>query len=652
MRKNTTRIIASGFILLTFLTFCAAAVYASDKKFIIIGIDGMDYTLLNRMLEMGEMPNFATLREEGDFKPLATSIPPQSPVAWSNVITGMDPGGHGIFDFIHRSPEEFLPYLSTTRTTPPSDILSIGKYRIPLKSEQIELLRKGRPFWEILEEHGVPATIVSIPSNFPPVKNAGRSLSGMGTPDLLGSYGSFTFLTSDPEDKDKEVTGGVIHFIDTNDGYAESFIPGPANSLVEGKPSTRVDIRAYIDPERDVAKIIVQGNEILLAAGEWSEFVNVKFEMIPWVVNVSGIVRFYLKEVHPHFKLYVSPVNIDPSDPAMPITSPEDYAKELYENIGYFYTQGMAEDTKALDNGILSEDDFLKQVGIILDERLKILDYELNRFQKGVLFFYFSTIDLSSHMFWRFITPDHPGYDREEFNKYHNVMYDLYRKMDDALGKVLNYKDDNTVLMVMSDHGFKDFRRQVNINSWLAKEGYEKLLSDWSADDEFFASVDWTDTKAYALGINGVYINQRGRERNGIVEPGPEYKLLVDELAAKMEAMTDPVSGERVIRKAYKKYETYRGPYTDVAPDIIVGFYRGYRSSDESALGKFSKDIFMDNPRKWSGDHCMDYREVPGILVINRKVKLQDPALYDIAPTVLHEFGIEVPPEMIGKPIY
>ncbi|MBI4681743.1 MAG: alkaline phosphatase family protein [Nitrospirae bacterium] len=640
----------SGLIFVLLIISFTGAV-AADKKFIILGIDGMDYTVLSEMMERGEMPNFVKFRESGDFKPLLSSVPPQSPVAWSNFITGMDPGGHGIFDFIHRTPEDLLPYLSTSKTEAPSKVFSIGKYRIPLKSEEIKLLRKGKPFWDILEEHGIPTTIISIPANFPSIKSAGRSLSGMGTPDILGSYGSFTYLTSDPNDKGKKVTGGVIHPVEVRDNQVKSFIPGPPNSLVDGAPSSSVDVTTYVDPENSVAKIVVNGNDILLSKGEWSEFVRVEFEMIPHIVSVSGIVRFYLKDVHPYFKLYISPVNIDPSDPAMPISNPEDYAKELYKNIGFFYTQGISEDTKALDNGILSEDEFQQQAQVVLRDRLKILDYELKRFKKGLLFFYISTIDTSSHMFWRYIAKDHPDYNTEEYKKYRNVMFDLYKRMDVILADVLKRVDDNTVVMIMSDHGFADFQWQVNINSWLAKEGYIELLPDWKPEQEYFESVKWSGTKAYALGINGLYINLKGREKYGIVGPG-EYKHLVDEIASKLEAMTDPKTGRRVIRQAFKKDETYHGSSMDIAPDIVVGFYRGYRSSDESALGQFSKEVIIENSRKWGSDHCIDYREVPGIVLLNKKITLREPALFDIAPTILKEFGIDPLPEMVGKSIY
>jgi predicted AlkP superfamily phosphohydrolase/phosphomutase len=648
MKSN---LLIAGFLSLC-LFFATSTSAAPDKKFLILGIDGMDYHLLTRMLAEGSLPNFDKLRHEGDFRPLLSSIPPQSPVAWSNFITGMDPGGHGIFDFIHRIPEDFLPYLSTSRTVPPSRIISLGRYRFPLKSEEIQLLRQGRPFWEFLEAEGIPTTIISIPANFPPDESSSRSLSGMGTPDILGSYGSFTYISSDPADKDKKITGGVVHSVVPQNGAVRSFIPGPVNTLVAEHPQTQADIEVYVDPENEVAKIVVQDQELLLAKGDWSKFIPVKFEMIPWLVEVSGIVRFYLKEVHPFIKVYISPVNIDPSDPAMPISHPKDYARELYDHIGYFYTQGMAEDTKALDNGILTEAEFHDQTQLVLQERLKMLDYELNRFDEGLLFFYFSTIDLSSHMYWRFINKDHPDLVKEEYKDSRTVLPDIYRQMDEILGSVMNRLGDHTILMVMSDHGFADFRREIHVNTWLAKEGYLQLLPDSSPEDEFFSSVDWSHTRAYALGINGLYINLQGREKNGIVQPGEEFSKLVDEIAAKLEAFIDPMNGSRVIRKAYKKGETFHGPRTKIAPDIVLGFYRGYRTSDQSALGEFPLEIITDNQRKWSGDHCMDYREVPGVLLMNKRIKSEAPALYDLAPTILKEFGIKPPSEMLGKPIY
>ena len=163
----------------------------TSKKVLIIGFDGMDPQLLERMMGEDKMPNFRHLKETGSFLPVQTSMPPQSPVAWANFITGLTPGGHGIFDFIHNDPKTMIPYLSTSETKPAGNTIKLGKWIIPLSGGEVLLLRKGKAFWEILEDKGIPTTVFRIPSNFPPVKTEGRALSGMGTPDIVGSYGTF-----------------------------------------------------------------------------------------------------------------------------------------------------------------------------------------------------------------------------------------------------------------------------------------------------------------------------------------------------------------------------------------------------------------------------------------------------------------------------
>ena len=171
---------------------------APAKKLIVLGIDGMDPQLLRQFLDAGKMPNFAALAARGGFLPLQTSIPPQSPVAWANIITGMNPGGHGIFDFIHRDAATLTPYFSTSQVKAPEHNLRLGHWVIPLSEGKVELLRHGKAFWQYLDERKIPFTVFRIPSNFPPVASKGKTFAGMGTPDLLGGYGTFSFHTDDP----------------------------------------------------------------------------------------------------------------------------------------------------------------------------------------------------------------------------------------------------------------------------------------------------------------------------------------------------------------------------------------------------------------------------------------------------------------------
>src|SRR6266849_8078364 len=151
--------------------------WQGDHKLIILGIDGMDPQLLKQFIQKGQMPNFSTLMQQGSFRPLTTSIPPQSPVAWSNLITGMNAGGHGIFDFIHRDPKTFQFYFSTSRVEGPKHSFHVGSWVIPLGSGTAEQLRHGKAFWEILDEHSVANYVYRIPANFPPITAKGKTLS-------------------------------------------------------------------------------------------------------------------------------------------------------------------------------------------------------------------------------------------------------------------------------------------------------------------------------------------------------------------------------------------------------------------------------------------------------------------------------------------
>jgi len=624
-----------------------------SKKVLVLGFDGMDPQILDRMIDERKMPNFKFLKDTGSYLRLQTSMPPQSPVAWANFITGMNPGGHGIFDFIHIDPKTMIPYLSTSITKPSTNTIQLGKWVIPLSGGEVLLMRKGKAFWEILEDKGIPTTVFRVPSNFPPVKTKGRSLSGMGTPDIVGSYGTFSFFTENPDTEKKDISGGKIYKVEVKDNKVEGKLIGPPNSFLKDSPSSLVDFTIYVDLENPVGKVIAGNDEIILKQGEWSHWVRLEFNLIPYLQNVRGICKFYLKEVRPNFKLYVSPINIDPSDPAMPISTPEGYSEDLCEKFGFFYTQGMPEDTKALSNGMFNDGEYLDQSGFVLKERKNMFDYELSRFNSGLLFYYFGTTDLDSHMFWRTMDNKHPAYDAENGTKYSRVIEKDYIEMDRVLGKAIKKIDKNTTLVVMSDHGFAPYYRSFQINSWLLKNGYIALSDESSGKSgEFFANVDWSKTRAYSLGFNGLYINRKDREENGIVEEGPEKDALLDEISKKLLEVRDPKNGERVISSVYKASEIYRGPYLKNAPDLLIGYARGYRTAWEAALGAIPEDLFKDNTEKWSGDHCMDAKVVPGIILSNKKIKLKDPALFDLAPTILAEFGIPKLKEMVGRPIF
>ena len=467
---------------------------------------------------------------------------------------------------------------------------------------------------------------------------------------------------------------------DVVDGVAKHNLYGPPNDFIDydrvqrrtGRRVAYQDKKAsipfevYVDEENPVAKILIDGQEVYLEEGVITPWIEVNFSLLPtprlirwaWhdVVSVKGLVRFCLTSTHPDFGLYISPVQISPMNPAVPISTPEDYAAELAEAVGPYYTQGMPQDTRALEMDIFGNRGYAQQLDIILAEEMRIAEYELRRFKEGLLFLYWTAIDQTGHVMWRTLAgqEDHPAYDQKLDDPFKDYYPTLYTRFDDYIGKVMReYVDDDTYLVIMSDHGFASWKRSFDLNRWLYDNDYLTLKPGVApASVEFLAGIDWNNTQLYSIGINGLYVNQIGREKHGIVPPGPATKELIERVVEELEAIVDSKTGEHPISKAYVSKEIYDGPLMSIGPDIVVGYLRGYRASDESAAGEISPELLTDNKRRWSGDHCQDYRELPGVLFTNFPVRKPDPALVDLAPTLLKIYGIEPTPEMIGRPIF
>ncbi len=625
---------------------------ATNEKVLILGFDGMDPHLTNVWMSEGKLPAFKRLIGQGGFRRLGTSIPPQSPVAWSNFIAGTNPGGHGIFDFIHRDPKNYWPVFSAALTEEAKKTIRVGNWILPIKGGDVRNLRKGKAFWQILEEHDIPATIFKIPANYPPVASRQKTFSGMGTPDLLGNYNSFRYYTTEPKEIKEDIGGGSIHPVYVIGNRVDAKLPGPVNTFKKDRPEAEIEFKVFLDRQNPVAKIVIQDQEFILREKEWSGWKRIRFSLIP-TQSVGGICMFYLKEVRPNFKLYVSSINVDPADPALPLSTPLSYAAQLEKRFGPFFTKGLPADTSALDNDILDEGEFLEQDDFVLEESKAMLDDELARFDSGLLFYYISSTDQRQHMFWRLLDEKHPAYDAGLAAKYGKVIENTYREADQILAKAMDKIDRETVLIVMSDHGFNPFSRSFSLNAWLKENGYHVLTNPFKQETgNLFPDTDWSRTKAFGVGLNGLYINQRGREAEGIVGDGAEKENLVREIARKLEEFVDPKTGEKVLWKAYVSKDVYSGPFGGEAPDIILGFNRGYRISFGSPLGKIEKNVLEDNRGKWSGDHMGAAEILSGIVAANRPILAEAPALYDLTATILNVFGIKKPKNLIGKTIF
>ena len=628
---------------------------------IVLGIDGMDPKLLQRYMDDGRMPNHAKLAQAGGFIPLGTSNPPQSPVAWSDFITGHRSDHHGIYDFVHRDPQHMAPYLSTSKANPPETVITLGSLAIPLGEGEIELLRAGRSFWGLLEDAGVPAMVFKIPANFPPKPDwTSRTVSGMGTPDLLGTYGTFQLLTEDPEWRDRRVSGGEIRPLSGAGPILRGSVVGPPHPFRADGAPLEAEVEIMRDPEVDVVSVQIGDEEHLLTPGDWTDWVPVAFETLPMTGDVPGMVRLHLRSARP-LSLYVSPINLDPLDPAMPLSSPRGYAAHVADEAGRFYTQGMPEDTKALAAGVLDDEAFLAQARSVYAERLRLMKQQLAELRSGVMFFYFSSVDQVCHVFWRTLDADQAPEPDPALAQYAGVIPEFYEKADAALGVALARAEAlGATVVVMSDHGFAPYTRKVHLNTWLLRQGY-LALKDGSAPEDLAPSaegvdpdnpdqlalshIDWSRTQAYALGLNQLFINTKGREIQGAVPPD-EAPILMKRIKRALLAMRDPKTGQRVITSVVPPAV---GVFPERAPDLLVGYNRGYRSSDESATGQITDSVLEDNTGKWSGDHCMDPRHVPGVFLSNRPLARDEAHLTDVAPTILRWYGVE--PPMPGAPI-
>ena len=604
-------------------------------RLIVLGVDGMDPGFLERHWDA--LPNLAALRRQGDFRRLRTTIPPQSPVAWSTFITGLDPGGHGVFDFVHRNPATMQPFSSMAETEEPAHNLDLGPYRLPLSAGHVRLLRQGTAFWQLLDQRGVPATIIRVPNNFPPLKTTARTLAGMGTPDLQGGFGTFAFYTDDVLELSHEVSGGRIVKVRPQDGRVLIPIAGPSNTLRKDHAPTFVEMVVDIDPQEPAARFHIGDKLFILNRGEWSGWIHAEFPLIPALKSAHGMFRVYAKQYHPVLQLYVSPVNLDPAAPELPLSTPDSYSRQMAEAIGPFYTQGIAEDTAVYRAGFFDLQEYLQQSRLVAEEQFAQLRLALGEFKTGLLFFYFSTLDQNSHMLW---------------GKHEDELLKSYQSVDRAIGWVMARAGSATIL-VMSDHGFTRFDRALHLNTWLKSEGFLYLDDPaTTAAGEGFAHVDWSRTQAYALGLNGLYVNLRGRERNGAVADGTARQEVLRRISERLLALRDPRDGATVVDAVYQPRQVFRGHALQYAPDMIVGYAAGYRGSWQTALGAAPEGILEDNRDAWIGDHCVDPRRVPGSLLANRPIHLVDPGLADLTVTILREFGVSPNPEMAGRPVF
>lgn len=574
----------------------------------ILGIDGMDPRVFESLSKRGEMPNLTGLSDDGGFRYLATTIPPQSPVVWSTISTGKSPGEHGIFDFLRKSHDGYLPELALFGI---EKYIGGVRYTSSIKTETV--------FHKIARQQ-IPVTLLRWPLTFPvseDVPNNMRILPGLGVPDIRGTLGQYLFYTTDKSISSQNKRGRVIH-LNSSSSKINTDLYGPPHMTWRGVKDSSIPLTIEKINNR-VIRVQLADTSLELNLGKWSNILNLNFP-IGVRKKVSCITRVICVSIEPHLSIFFLPLQIDPNNTNLPYCSPTNFGADLWQNCGPFLTVGMPEDTNGLNDGLISAEHFLSLCDDVFAERERMMWATLQEFKEGVFACVFDTLDRIQHMFWR--SDD-------------EIIESWYRKIDAMVGRILDYLGEDSPLIILSDHGFGEFRYSVHINTWLICEGFMKLKKEAKEGRTLFEDVDWSKTTAFALGLNSVYINKKGRDKQGIVDE-KEVKEIIKELIKKFENWSE--GGHKPILKAYSVYEIFNkgGVNDNNVPDIIVGYADGYRTSWVSALGGApgGSPIELNNGH-WCGDHCCDQSIVPGVL-FTKGIKLPDlPSVMSIADMIL-----------------
>jgi predicted AlkP superfamily phosphohydrolase/phosphomutase len=655
----------------------------SEQRVFVIGFDGMDPNLARKWMDAGKLPNLKRLAAEGAFRTLGSTQPSESPTAWSSFATGVNPGKHNIYDFLIRDLKTYFPDFNMVRRTPPEFLWGM----IPTKRPKVESTRGGTSFWVHAGRDGIRSTVLTVPVTFPPEEiEHGAMLAGLPLPDIRGTLGTYYYWATDLSRYEEGNTefGGILKRLIFDGDSAQTELVGPPNPIVrqqlrearaispvtdagrariadlEAREDIRLPIIVRWDRSGRAADVEIAGQSVRLREGAWSPWIDLEFK-VNFLVRLHGMTQFYLIRSGQELQLYASPVNMDPRNPPIAISKPDAFAADLASRVGIYRTLGWAESTdKPLNDDRVEEQAFLDDANRAMDDREKVIFKSLESDDWDLFVAAIETTDRVSHMMWRLIDPAHPMYDAKLAARFGDAIEKIYVRADDLVGR-LRPRVKDAVFVVMSDHGFHSFRRGVNLNTWLVQNGYmafegqesqKKTLADLFGRGRFFEGVDWKRTKAYAVGLGQIYFNLKGREGQGIVSEGAEYRALQEELRARLVTLVDPADGQRVFRDIYRRDDIYTGEFLRNAPDLQVGFNDGYRVGWQDTLGGVTRAVIEDNNRKWSGDHCATATEISGgVLFMNRKIASDAPNIMDLSPTILKLLGVPLPPGLDGKPL-
>jgi predicted AlkP superfamily phosphohydrolase/phosphomutase len=711
------RLAGAAFVALVALSATPAPAQEVEGRVVVLGFDGADHRLVETYLAEGKLPNLARLADQGSFSPLRPTIPAQTPVSWSTFSTGLSPGRTQIFDFLKRNPKTYRPEFAVATEGRKPFLLGTGNRagaaaagallaflvafavgRLSLKKglpaaavglvlavpagfyshrfgaflpESLPTVhnnRQGTPFWEAAGAKGIKAVVLHVPVTFPAVDyEKGRLVSGLGVPDVRGRIGTPSYYTSDPffAPGNKNEFSVELVRLESNVGTIRTEVFGPYNKLFKEPPVVKTPMTLTVAPDGGSLKIEPGGSDpVTLKPGEWSPWVRFVFAFNP-VVKLSGIGRFHLASIAPEISLYLSPIHFDPENlpPGVKITAPGSLAKDLAKRFGLYKTMGWSIDTWSMSEETIDEPTFLDDVNFTAAQYRKMMDGLIAEKDVKLYVQVYEYTDRVGHVMWRFLDPEHPAYDAEKAAKFASSVEQNYVLMDAIVGDAMKQLGPKDLLLVCSDHGFATWRRSINYNTWLVRNGFLALkggeekqadLEQLFGQGEFWPNVDWSRTKAYSMGLGEIYVNLRGREAKGVVEPGADYDAVRQEIKEKLTALVDEATGRRPVERVYFREEAYPSFDPNVIPDVFVTNSDGYRVSWQASLGVVTPDLYEENRQVWSGDHCsVDPDVVPGILFSSRPLRKEPrPNMADVPATIYKALGVTPPEKLDGAPLF
>jgi len=561
-------------------------------KTLIIGLDAFDPYFFENLHKQGKLPNLGNLLKKGGYSRFQVSNPPQSEVSWTSIATGLNPGEHGMFDFVHRNPATYALNVS---------LLPTGR-----GLGGIQFLRpyNVRTIFDVAAERGYPSTSLWWPATFPArPESPVQTLPGLGTPDIQGRLGVGCLYSSNPDLPEKQGKTPVVRLKgNSKDSYSAS-LNGPLVNTGQGLTSAQLPVELLV---KDAASVEVKiGKQIIkLQLGRWSPILEFQFK-VSMLVSVHAISRVILTQVYPHIQFYFLPLQIHPLHPLWRYGTPASFVRNAWQTSGPFLTLGWPQDTTGLEDGCISDDQFLSLCDSIFSARAHLLHHLLKNFKEGLLASVFDSLDRIQHMFWQ-CRPD--------------VLEAWYSRFDHLVGQAVSQlaerPGEKYRLLVVSDHGFNQFNYKVHLNRWLTQNGY--LVTKQDSPDGDIKHVNWSRTQAYAIGLNSLYFNLAGREGQGCVTPDQQSSLS-EKIRQDLATWHGP-DQRQVVQKAYSNKEIFTGLFAASGPDILVGYTPGYRASAETGLGAWKQELIEENTDHWHSDHCFDGASVPGVLFYNESL--------------------------------